>query len=318
MSRYAITIGDPAGIGPEIILKALNRLDRSEQETWTLYADPWVMEDWATRLGLPRPISPYSPLGFPPTPLPALFEDTRRSAEIAWASLKAASGDLNARKKTAVVTAPISKARMQAVGFPYPGHTEFFAAESKSDPVRMMFVAPSLKVVLDSIHLPLRQVAERLSADHLQKTFEITRTTLETQFGIISPKLAVCGLNPHAGEAGMLGREECDIIAPLLAEMPDIAGPFASDAYFAQKTYAHYDATICLYHDQGLIPFKMLHAHDGVNFTAGLPYVRTSPDHGPAFDIAGKNTANDGSFFAALQLIEALTKGRRGEAPSRR
>lgn len=300
---FAITIGDMAGIGPEIILKAVGHLPSTERSNWIIHADPWMLERWATRLSLPLPPLRYEPLGISATTdLTPEF-----CAEIAWKSLLSASRALNAKDCHGVVTAPISKERMACIGFPYPGHTEFFAAQSKTSTFRMMFVGGSLRIILETIHLPLSQVPATLSTIHFHETLALADHVLKTKFNIASPKIAVCGLNPHAGENGLLGTEEKDILLPEIAHFPTVSGPFASDAYFGTRAYEHYDATICMYHDQALIPFKLLHFDDGVNATIGLPYLRTSPDHGCAFDIAGKGIAREGSFLAAMRLLQSLT-----------
>lgn len=291
---HAISIGDPEGIGPELILKALAHFSAKDQQQWMLFADPWVLEQWAERLRLPMPQCQFHALGIKTV-----------GPEMAWASLAAASQALNAKKMAGIVTAPISKERLRKIGFPYPGHTEFFQAEAKAKTVRMMFVGNAMRVVLETIHVPLRQVATELSSDHFRDTLTLSYRVLQSMFAIPKPKIAVCGLNPHAGENGLLGREEQEILAPVIGEFADadVQGPFASDAYFGLKRYENYDATICLYHDQGLIPFKLLHFNDGVNMTIGLPYLRTSPDHGPAFDIAGRGIADERSFLAACMLL---------------
>lgn len=301
--RFAITIGDPQGIGPEIILKAVGQFPPEEQARFILYADPWVMAYWSKRLKLPLPRFDYAVLGIQEGD----FDDPERSAHMAWESLRQASRDLNNKTVAAVVTAPVGKERLYKIGFPYPGHTEFFAAESGSPSARMMFVGKTLKIVLETIHLPLHAVSAALSKTHFEETLTLTRETLRRNFHIVSPRLAVCGLNPHAGENGHLGREEIDILIPVIQKFDGVDGPFPSDAYFGSKRTLDYDATICLYHDQGLIPFKMLHFSDGVNVTIGLPYLRTSPDHGPAFDIAGQGKADPTSFLHAMRLASHLT-----------
>lgn len=303
-SLLGITIGDRDGIGPEVTLKALARLSRDEQTRFELYADRDMIADFATRLALPMPEIAYvSPAQF--------FEGDdaspeNASARYAWASLQMASARLADGRIAGVATAPISKARMHRVGFPYPGHTEFFQAESGASAVRMMFLGDTLKVVLHTIHVPLVRVPSLLSRESLIQTFELTQSALQTHFACKSPKIAVCGLNPHAGEGGLLGEEEVDTIVPAIQAVSGVSGPFPSDSYFGMRLYEKYDATICLYHDQGLIPFKLLHFDRGVNMTIGLSYVRTSPDHGCAFDIAGQGIASSASMEEALRWLLKL------------
>ena len=301
-----ITIGDPAGIGPEVILRALGELPTAQQAQWTLHADPWMLAQWAERLRLPLPAVRYRPLAIPPER--ALTAQT--AARIAWASLESARAALAAGTAKGVVTAPISKERLQAIGFSYPGHTEFFADTSGTPDVRMMLVGESLKVVLESIHLPLHDVPKALSAAHFRQTLLLAKAVLRRHFAIADPTIAVCGLNPHAGENGYLGREEIEILKPVIAEFDGVFGPLASDAYFGTRAYERYDLTVCMYHDQGLIPFKLLHFDSGVNLTIGLPYIRTSPDHGCAFDIAGQGVASARSFLEAMHLLTRLSAAR--------
>ncbi len=315
---FAITLGDPAGIGPEIVLKALAALPRRRRADWRVYADPWMLETWAEALGLALPALAHTPLFISPplkrgrkkAGVPSAFQDAAFSAQIAWRSLEYAARDLNHGTLKGVATAPISKARLEAIGFPYPGHTEFFAAKSRAKTVRMMFVGEPLVVALDSIHIPLKRVAPLLSTRHLEETIRLTQDALSHFAGIRSPKLALCGLNPHAGEAGLIGDEEERIIKPLVKRLKGLSGPFPADAYFGTRAYRRYDATIALYHDQGLIPFKLLAFDKGVNCTIGLPYLRTSPDHGCAFDIAGLGKASPKSLTAAMELLEKWSKKR--------
>ncbi len=216
----------------------------------------------------------------------------------------------------AVVTNPISKSLLYQTGFTFPGHTEYLAAlASDSDtpllPVMMLAAGP-FRVVPVTIHIPLKDVPAKLTKELLLATIKTTDKDLRQYFGIARPRLAISGLNPHAGEDGSLGREEIDVIAPAIeaarAEGLDVTGPHPADTLFHETARAHYDAALCMYHDQALVPFKTLAFEEGVNVTLGLPFVRTSPDHGTAFDIAGTGKANPRSLIEALRLADAMTR----------
>lgn len=216
---------------------------------------------------------------------------------------------------SALCTAPIHKAALQeGANFAFPGHTEFLAHLAGGVEVVMMLAAPQLRVVPATIHIPLSRVPSALSADHLRRVIEITQQGLERYFGIARPRLAIAGLNPHAGEAGRIGTEEQNWIAPLLDELrasgAKILGPLAADTMFHAAARARYDAAIAMYHDQALIPIKTLAFDEGVNVTLGLPFIRTSPDHGTAFDIAGTGRANPSSMIAALRLAAQMAEKR--------
>ena len=215
----------------------------------------------------------------------------------------------------AVVTAPISKAVLKAgAGFAHPGHTEYLAHLAGGADVAMMLAAPGLRVVPATIHIPLAQVPAALTPAVLERAIRITRTALIRDFAIPAPRIAVAGLNPHAGESGTMGREEIEVMIPVLdrlrAEGFDLSGPLPADTMFHPEARARYDAAVCAYHDQALIPLKTLDFHGGVNVTLGLPFVRTSPDHGTAFDIAGRGLARPDSLIAALRLADELARRR--------
>ncbi|HEY6916759.1 MAG TPA: 4-hydroxythreonine-4-phosphate dehydrogenase PdxA, partial [Allosphingosinicella sp.] len=209
---------------------------------------------------------------------------------------------------SALVTGPVSKAQLYTVGFTHPGQTEFVAERCgvSSDCVAMMLAGPTLRTVPVTTHLPLRDVPDSITADLIVTKGRATARGLQRQFGIERPRIAVAGLNPHAGENGALGREEIDIIIPAIERLReegfDVIGPLAADTMFHARARADYDAALCMYHDQALIPLKALHFDEGVNMTLGLPIVRTSPDHGTAFHLAGKNQAHPGAMIAALKL----------------
>lgn len=213
---------------------------------------------------------------------------------------------------SALVTCPIGKKSLQQAGFPYPGHTEMLAALTGTDKVRMMMAGPRLKVVLVTIHVPLARVSELLSQENIVDCIRMTRGALQRDFGLVSPRIAVAGLNPHGGEEGLFGDEEERLIRPAVARFADdmISGPWPPDTVFHKAVAGGFDAVIAMYHDQGLIPFKLLHFQDGVNVTLGLPLVRTSVDHGTAYDIAGQNQADPSSLSAALSMAHSILANR--------
>jgi len=214
-----------------------------------------------------------------------------------------------------MVTGPISKENLKKAGYPYPGHTEFLADLSHTKDFRMMFASPSLRVVLITIHEALKKVPKLLNEPLILKTIEITHDHLCKWFGISKPKLAVCGLNPHASEGGIFGNEEAKFIIPAINKLKHrgirASGPYPPDTIFQRAVRGEFDAVVAMYHDQGLIPLKLLHFDDAVNITLGLPFIRTSVDHGTAFDIAGKGIANPSSMIAAIKLAVELSRDRR-------
>ncbi len=289
LPRIGITLGDPRGIGPEIIQKALASPHVKKKAEYMVFGDACYFDHKNAKNLTPRECGELS--GF-------YIEQAARAA---------LAGDVDA-----IVTAPISKGNLHAAGYPYPGHTEFLAALSKTRHFRMMMAGPSLKVALVTIHEALKDVPSLLTTGSILKTIELTQESLRKWFGILNPKIAVAGLNPHAGEAGLFGTEEQHIIRPAIEKATkmgiNVAGPLAADTVFNLAVQGRYDTVVVMYHDQGLIPLKLLHFEDGVNVTLGLPFVRTSPDHGTAFDIAGKNKANPSSLVAAIRLALSLSR----------
>jgi len=326
----ALTLGDPAGIGPDVALLAYARRERDGIPPFVLIGDETVLAQRAKALGLSVPITkvaepgdatgvfqdalPVLPIAGAGTikagrPSVAAMDAVKRSIETAVALVQ----DGEAR---AVVTNPVSKSHLYQAGFEFPGHTEYLAALASGDgkllhPV-MMLVAGPFKVVPTTIHIPLKDVERTLTRDLLLETIEITDRDLRRFFGYAQPRLAVSGLNPHAGEEGSLGREEVETIEPALAAARakgiDVSGPYPADTLFHAAARERYDAAICMYHDQALVPFKTLAFEEGVNVTLGLPFVRTSPDHGTAFDIAGTGRANPRSLIEALRLADAMSE----------
>ncbi|MFN8627502.1 MAG: 4-hydroxythreonine-4-phosphate dehydrogenase PdxA [Candidatus Binatia bacterium] len=321
--RLAISMGDPGGIGPEVALRALATPAVAAMVDPILVGDRAVWDETVRRLHLhlatsetPRPrhltVAVASALP-PPHRLPGPARGKANAAargEAAYRAIVAAVGLVQAGHADAVVTAPISKAHLAAAGYNYPGHTELLAQLCGDVPVRMMMAGPQLRVVLATTHLALADVPRRLSREAVLETILAPGDALRRQFRIPAPRIAVAGLNPHAGESGLFGDEEGRIVAPAVRAARrrrfDVRGPLAADSLFAQAARGQYDAVVCMYHDQGLGPFKLLHFADGVNVTLGLPFVRTSPDHGTAFDLAGSGTADARSMIAALQLAARL------------
>ena len=300
----AITMGDPAGIGPEIILRALARAPETGLEgPFVVYGCPGWMEAVARRLGLNTGLLEVVPVTEMPEDLP-VGQVSAAGGEAAFQAVYRAAQDAMAGKVRAVVTAPLSKAAMNLAGHVYPGHTEIV-------PVRMMLANEELRTVLVSIHVPLGVAVSSLSTAGIVETIRLTDAFLRMT-GIQAPRIAVAGINPHAGEDGLLGDEEIRVIGPAVQEARalgiDASGPWPPDTVFMRaRGFAEFDVVIAMYHDQGLIPVKYLGVDEGVNLTVGLPFVRTSPDHGTAFDIAGKGIAQPNSLLAAMRMAERLS-----------
>jgi 4-hydroxythreonine-4-phosphate dehydrogenase len=327
IAPLAMTMGDPAGIGPELALAAWR--DRTPGAPFVVFAAPGILAAAAKRAGLAVPIVEIDPAGargafsngLPVVPLNKAVEDTpgRPSAANAAATIESIERAVEAVRRghvRAVVTNPIAKATLYQAGFKYPGHTEYLGALAEAwgapaFPV-MMIWSDMLAVVPVTIHIPIAGVARALTADLIIKTGRIVDRDLRARFRMNRPRLAVAGLNPHAGEGGAMGREEIAIIGPaietLRGEGIDVFGPLPADTMFHPRARARYDVALTMYHDQGLIPVKTLAFDEGVNVTLGLPFVRTSPDHGTAFAIAGKGIANPSSLIAALRLADRLTR----------
>lgn len=332
----ALTLGDPAGIGPDITLLAWEARKREAIPPFVLLGDAAVLAARARALGLAVPIAELgdaseAPAAFrdalPVLPVrvggkvvagqpdqaavPAVRESIERAVEL-----------VRQGAARAVVTNPIAKAVLYGSGFAFPGHTEYLAAlaSTAAKPLHpvMMLAGPTLKVVPVTIHVPLKDVPRLLSSELILTTIEITAGGLGRYFGIERPRLAVSGLNPHAGEDGGLGREEIEVIAPAIAAARakgiDATGPHPADTMFHASARARYDAAICMYHDQALVPLKTLAFEEGVNVTLGLPFVRTSPDHGTAFSLAGTGEANPRSLIEALRLAAAMCDRAEGTA----
>jgi 4-hydroxythreonine-4-phosphate dehydrogenase len=331
----ALTMGEPAGIGGEIALLAWLRRGEGVP-VFYLIDDPDRLTALAARLGWNIPVraidAPGSAPAIFPDALPVLPVGGRIKAapgrpEIADARLVVgaidrAVADVQGGRAAAVVTNPINKEALYRTGFPHPGHTEYLGelagllyGKPGLTPI-MMLASPELRVVPVTIHLALRRAIEALTSAMIVTAGRVTHTALQRDFGIATPVLAIAGLNPHAGEGGSLGREDIDIVTPAIAELRaagiDARGPLAADTMFHAAARQSYDAALCMYHDQALIPIKTLDFDGAVNVTLGLPFIRASPDHGTAFDIAGQGIARPDSLIAALRLAAEMAARRAG------
>src|ERR1700730_275599 len=323
----ALTSGEPAGIGPDITIKAWLRRNELKLPAFYLLGDRDFLAHRAKVLGLNVRLAdvhaedavgafadalPVVATGHAATAQPGRPDHT--SADAAMASIRQAVGDVVTGRASAVVTNPIAKSVLYRAGFRHPGHTEFLAELAATggqapQPVMMLW-SPALVVVPVTIHLALREAIAQLTTDLIVSTARIVVADLKARFDLANPRLAVSGLNPHAGEEGSLGTEDRGIVAPaiemLRAEGIEISGPLPADTMFHEAARKTYDCAVCMYHDQALIPIKTLAFDDAVNVTLGLPFVRTSPDHGTAFDIAGSGRANPSSLIAALRLAARM------------
>jgi len=317
--RLAITMGDPAGIGPEVALRALAAAGPAAGIEAILVGDPAVWRETATRLRLGRSLAaativPTSdlPLRYRAPGLPRGSAAQAACGAAAYAAILAAVRLVRLGDADAIVTAPICKAHLVAAGHDVPGHTELLARLSRAKPVRMMMAGPRLRVVLATTHLPLAAVPGALTIAGIRDSIALADAGMRRHYGLRRPRIAVAGLNPHAGEQGLFGDEELRVIAPAVRAAQraglTVAGPLAADSLFPQLAAGAYDAAVCMYHDQGLAPFKLMHFADGVNVTLGLPFVRTSPDHGTAFDLAGRGVADPRSMAAAIALAAAARR----------
>jgi len=350
----AITMGDACGIGPEIVLKALAAIgtDRPDLAArLVVYGDPSLLGRTARRLGLPLAITACDSASQAAQALDAAIDDAggargphsrttpipvavvacstlpddlpigridARAGLAAHTAIVRASRDAIAGHIAAVVTAPIHKEALRAAGIHHPGHTEILAELAGASDVRMMLANHELRTILVTIHVPLREAIEQITLAAVADTISIAHAGLQ-KLGIAHPRIAVAGLNPHAGEGGLMGREEIEIIAPAIAQARtqgiDASGPWPGDTVFMRaRGFRDFDVVVAMYHDQGLIPVKYLGIEQGVNITVGLPFIRTSVDHGTAFDIAGQGIADASSLRAAIDLAITLCAASPGDA----
>jgi 4-hydroxythreonine-4-phosphate dehydrogenase len=323
----ALTLGEPAGIGPDITIQAWLRRNELKLPAFYLLGDRDFVSHRAKVLGLKLKLAdvsteealeafadalPVVATGHTTSARPGQPDDT--SAGIAMASIRRAVGDVIAGRASAIVTNPIAKSVLYRAGFRHPGHTEYLAELAATNghtpqPVMMLW-SPALVVVPVTIHLSLRDAVAQLSSDLIVTTARIVNAALKARFGLVNPRLAISGLNPHAGEDGSLGTEDKTVVAPaieiLRGEGIEVRGPLPADTMFHEAARKTYDCAICMYHDQALIPVKTLAFEEAVNATLGLPFIRTSPDHGTAFDIAGTGKADPSSLIAALRLAARM------------
>ncbi|MDE2563971.1 MAG: 4-hydroxythreonine-4-phosphate dehydrogenase PdxA [Sphingomonadales bacterium] len=321
IAPIAASLGDPAGVGPELLCAAWSARREAELSPFLVAGSASLLEAAAARRGLDVPVRAIGT----PSEAAACFDEflpvldlgdiactpgapNDAGAELALRALETATGLARSGAASAVMTAPISKARLARVGFAQPGQTEFLAERCGvlARNAVMMLAGPSLRVVPVTVHVALREVPGLLTAELIRSRAAIAAQALKRDFGIAAPRLAVAGLNPHAGEDGRMGTEEIEVIAPAIAALReagiDAVGPLPADTMFHPEARARYDVAICMYHDQALVPLKALDFDAGVNVTLGLPIVRTSPDHGTAFAIAGTGEAREGATIAALRM----------------
>lgn len=334
----ALTIGEPAGIGCDIALAAWLRRAEAGLSPFYVVADPEHLAARARQLGLAIPLKAVTPEQAPSafhTALPVVALDERAtaspgqpddsSADVAIASIRRAMRDVVDRRASAIVTNPISKVVLYRKGFTDPGHTEYLARLARemlgveAMPVMMLW-CKTLAVVPVTIHVPLNIVPRLLTTDLIVRTGRIVEHDLRERFGLRTPRLVLTGLNPHAGEDGTIGDEEATIIRPAVEQLGAmgmaVRGPLPADTLFHPAARQTYDAALCMYHDQALIPIKTIAFDDAVNVTLGLPFIRTSPDHGTAFDIAGTGKANPASLIASLRLAAHMAERERAAAPA--
>ena len=328
-SPIAVSLGDPAGIGPEVIAKCWDSRDEFRLAPFIAIGDPRSLEAvWDGPIEViddPRQADSAFDVGLPLLQLNAAEADTPGHPSVAGAhcsldSLELAVGLARSGSVSAVVTGPVAKEQLYAIGFQHPGQTEFVAERCgvAATNVAMMLAGPTLRTVPVTTHLPLSQVAGALTSALIESRARATLRGLQRNFGIPEPRLAVSGFNPHSGEGGQLGTEEQELIEPAIAALAAegwrVSGPHPADTMFHAAARANYDAALCMYHDQALIPIKALHFEEAVNVTLGLPIVRTAPDHGTAFDIAGQDRADPRPMAAAIRMA-AESAALRAETP---
>ena len=320
--RLAVSIGDPGGIGPEIVLKAA-RLDL--EANLLAVGSAAVLGDQAERLGLGPVLEADAPAGSPGLRVLDVGGDGYQ-----WGAVTAEGGDQSMRAVAkavdlalegvvdGIVTAPISKEAIQRAGWLVPGHTEFLQERTGAETVVMVLAADleagPLRVALVTVHVPVESVARLVTRPRVERICRTLEAALQSDLGIEAPRLAMLGLNPHAGDGGVIGSEEIGTIRPALERLRagglEVDGPFPADAFFGRAAWSRYDAVVAMYHDQGLAPFKALAQGAGVNVTLGLPIVRTSPDHGTAFDVAGRGVADPSSMVAAITMAADMARRR--------
>lgn len=321
-NKILFTCGDINGIGPEISLKVFYYLLKNNVKQHLIFICPTnVFNFYYEYLPLKfkfkfiKNIDDSEPNILNFFPLTEAKMDigkpTLSSGKVAFDSLMLSIELLKKNKSSVVVTAPVSKYAINLAGIKFVGQTELFAKEFKVSDYLMMFLSKRMKAALHTIHIPIKKVSAQIKTNVMSKKLELLHKTLQIDFGLAKPSIAVLGLNPHAGENGTIGDEEVKVVSKVVSNYDYLKGPFVPDAFFGNQTYKYFDAVYGMYHDQVLIPFKMLNFSTGVNFTAGLPIIRTSPDHGTAFDIAGKNRADFTSHLNAYKYSIQILKSRK-------
>ena len=327
MNKFIFTCGDTNGIGPEIVIKALNKVSDDTERNFificpknsfieTAKIVP-VYFDFKIKSSFDEPEPGVVTVLNIRNPKQEWGKPTRASGKAAFKAIKTSADLLIKEKADAVITAPISKTAIKLAGYNYPGHTEMYGSWTKSKNFVMVFFSKKINAALTTIHEPLKNVPKLLTSKNIKSKIDVIVNMLRRDMNIEKPKIAVLGLNPHAGEEGLIGSEEKKTIAPVInnSEYSEyLSGPFSPDAFFGRKLYENFDLVLGMYHDQVLIPFKLLSFSSGVNYTAGLPIVRTSPDHGVAYDIAGKNIADEKSILEAFYLAEKIVNNRKQNA----
>lgn len=331
--KIGITLGDPNGIGPEVVIKALADNRIFSLFTPVVYGSARVLAFYRKQLNLEEfNYSQVKPgASFFPRSINVMncWEETmeitpgiagKTGGKAALLALTKAVEDMKAGRLDALVTAPIDKSTIHNDEFPFRGHTEYLTKEFNAGESLMILAGQQMKVALVTEHLPLKEVGRFITRDRVELKIRLFELALKKDFGIQKPKIAVLGLNPHAGDEGLIGTEENDVIKPVIADLKSkgklVVGPFPADGFFAAGQYAKFDGVLAMYHDQGLVAFKALDFAQGVNFTAGLPIVRTSPDHGTAYPIAGKNLADEGSMRQAIYLACDIVRQRSQTSPA--
>jgi 4-hydroxythreonine-4-phosphate dehydrogenase len=323
-NKFIFTCGDINGIGPEIVIKSLVQLQMKKGNQYIFICPSNVYRKTLSNLNINLDVKDITRKNDIGDENIILFDignfkqnigkATKNSGEASFIALEEAKGLLKNGFADSLVTAPISKEALNSAGHIFPGHTEMLAEWFDIKNFVMMFLSKKLKAALVTIHKPLSKVPALISFDTLMSVCNVTINSLKNDFKISDPKIGITGLNPHAGESGLIGKEEEEIIVPFIKNSKYkkyLNGPFSPDAYWGNKMYEKFDITLGMYHDQVLIPFKLLNFSKGVNYTAGLPIVRTSPDHGCGYDIAGKNRANKNSFLEAVYFAENILRNRK-------
>ncbi len=327
LPKIGITLGDPTGVGPEIIVKALSKRRLFEVCRPIIFGDPGILLKTIDMLGMRTTVEVLQEIpeeGYSPRKIFLFAISQLGAASLRFGKPDRACGLAMVRyieeavrrvrkgKVDAITTCPISKQAVHEAGYPFSGHTELLAHLVRASRVAMMFVGSRWKVVLVTTHLPLHKVARWITMDRVFSTIRLTGEGLLKYFGITRPRIAVLALNPHAGEEGILGEEERREIIPALKKARSrgiqVEGPFPADSFFNLRGFSSFDAVVAMYHDQGLIPIKMFDFQGAVNFTLGLPFIRTSVGHGTAYDIAGKGLANPNNLVKAILLASKLSK----------